>query len=91
MSAAAAEQKKATKYAPLATAHEFVPVAIETMGTWGARGLAFINEVGRRIAEASGEPWSTAFLKQRLALAVQRGNAAAVLGTLSGSNVFGSS
>ena len=80
--AAAAEQKKATKYAPLAIAHEFVPVAIETMGTWGARGAAFISEVGRRIAEATGDPRSAAFLKQRLALAVQRGNAAAVLGTL---------
>lgn len=82
--AAAAEAKKATKYAPLAMAHEFVPVAIETMGTWGARGLAFINELGRRIAEQTGDPRSTAFLKQRLSLAVQRGNAAAVLGTLSG-------
>jgi len=82
--AAAAEAKKATKYAPLAMAHEFVPVAIETMGTWGARGLAFINEVGRRIAEQTCDPRSTAFLKQRLSLAVQRGNAAAVLGTLSG-------
>ena len=80
--AAAAEQKKATKYTPLAIAHEFVPVAIETMGTWGARGAAFISEVGRRIAEATGDPRSAAFLKQRLALAVQRGNAAAVLGTL---------
>ena len=76
--------KKATKYAPLAMAHEFVPIAIETMGTWGARGLSFINEVGRRIAEQTGDPRSTAFLKQRLSLAVQRGNAAAVLGTLSG-------
>ena len=82
--AAAAEVKKVTKYAPLAMAHEFVPIAIETMGTWGARGLSFINEVGHRIAEQTGDPRSTAFLKQRLSLAVQRGNAAAVLGTLSG-------
>ena len=58
-------------------------MAIETMGTWGACGLAFINEVGRRIAAVTGDTRSTAFLKQRLALAVQRGNAASVLGTLS--------
>ena len=50
--------------------------------TWGAKGLAFINELGKKIAAASGEQRATAFLKQRLALAVQRGNAAAVLGTL---------
>ena len=78
-----AESKKATKYALLATVHEFVPVAIETMGTQGACGLAFINEAGRRIAAVTGDTRSTAFLKQRLALAVQRGNAASVLGTLS--------
>jgi hypothetical protein len=38
--------------------------------------------LGRRTAEVSGDPRSTAFLKQRLALAVQRGNAASVLGTM---------
>ena len=78
-----AESKKVAKYAALATAHEFVPVAIETMGTWGATGLAFVNEIGRRISLVTGDTRSTAFLKQRLALAVQRGNAASVLGTLS--------
>jgi len=81
--AAAAEQRKITKYAPLATAHEFVPVAIKTLGSWGARGVSFINDLGRRITDQSGDPRSAAFLKQRLALAVQRGNAAAVLGTFS--------
>ena len=79
----AAESKKVAKYATLATAHEFVPVAIETMGTSGACGLAFVNEIGRRIANVNGDPRSTAFLKQRLSLAVQHGNAASVLGTLS--------
>ena len=79
----AAESKKVAKYSTLATAHEFVPMAIETMGTWGACGLAFVCEIGRRIAEVNGDPRSTAFLKQRLSLAVQRGNAASVLGTLS--------
>ena len=44
----AAESKKIAKYATLATVHEFVPVAIETMGTWGVCGLAFVNEIGRR-------------------------------------------
>jgi hypothetical protein len=63
-------------------AHEFVPVAIETLGSWGQAGLAFVNEVGRRISAVSGDKRATSFLKQRLAMAVQRGNAAAVLGTL---------
>ena len=66
----------------LSDRHEFVPVAIETLGTWGERGLAFINELGKRIATVSGDNRSTAFLKQRISLDVQRGNAAAVHGTL---------
>jgi hypothetical protein len=73
----AAESKKVAKYASLSIAHEFVPIAIETLGTWGGAGLAFVNEVGRRISVVSGDQKATAFLKQRLALAVQRGNAAA--------------
>jgi hypothetical protein len=79
--AALAESKKLSKYATLSIAHEFVPVAIETLGSWGSLGLAFVSEVGRRISAVSGDPRSTSFLKQRLQMAVQRGNAAAVLGT----------
>ena len=60
-----------------------MPIAIETLGTWGEEGLAFVNEVGRRIAADTGDKRATSFLKQRLAMAVQRGNAAAVLGTIS--------
>jgi hypothetical protein len=81
--ATASETKKISKYIALADKHEFVPVAIETLGTWGVRGLSFINEVGRRVAAVTGDSRSTAFLKQRMSLAVQRGNAAAVLGSLS--------
>ena len=77
-----AETKKRAKYSTLAIAHEFVPVAIETLGTWGSEGLAFIKEVGKRIAVVTGDQRATSFLKQRLAMAVQRGNAAAVLGTV---------
>ena len=52
----------------------------------GERGLAFINEVGKRVAAITGDNRSIAFLKQRMSLAVQRGNAAAVLGTLASSS-----
>ena len=40
------------------------------------------TEVGRRMAEVSKEPRSTTFLRQRLSVAVQRGNAVCILGTL---------
>ena len=74
--------KQIQKYASLATAHDFVPVVLETLGTWGTLGLTFINELGKRISAVNEDPRATSFLKQRLALAVQRENAAAVFGTL---------
>jgi len=40
-----------------------------------------LQELGRRIAAATGDPRVTEFLFQRLSVAVQRGNAACVLGT----------
>ena len=81
--AAMSETKKISKYIALSDKHEFVPVAIETLGMWGELALAFVNEVGRRVAVVTGDSRSTAFLKQRMSLAIQRGNAAAVLGKLS--------
>jgi hypothetical protein len=52
------------------------------------QSLDFIKEVGRRIAAVNHEPRSTVFLRQRLSVAVQRGNAYCVLGTFRGvSNV----
>ena len=80
--ATSAEEAKTVKHAPLAIAHDFVPIAIETLGTWGSAGLSFVNELGRRISAVSGDARATDFLKQRLSLAVQRGNAASVLGTM---------
>ncbi|XP_055352588.1 uncharacterized protein LOC129598632 [Paramacrobiotus metropolitanus] len=60
----------------------FYPLAVETFGTFGVSFAELIRFVGRKIRELTGEPRSTAFLRQRLSLAVVRGNAAAVLGTL---------
>ena len=77
-----AENAKTLKYAQLLAVHDFVPIAIETLGTWGTQGYEFVTTLGKRVAEVTGEPRSTAFLRQRLALAVQRGNAISVMGTL---------
>ena len=42
----------------------------------------FLEELGRRIRRVSGEVNSTTFLRQRLSIAMQRENAASVLGTI---------
>ena len=79
-----AEMRKNTKYAELVTSGDlvFAPIAIETLGVWGPSASEICAEIGGRIANKTGDTRSFAFLKQRLGIAVQRGNAAAVIGTV---------
>ena len=80
--AAQAENRKIAKYSRLdRSLYMFVPIAIETMGTFGERSLKFIKDLGKRIALQTGDPLSRSYLVQRLSVAVQRGNAASILGT----------
>lgn len=81
-----AEKMKRAKYSCLTSTFCFVPVAIETMGALGEEAEGFVYELGGRITEVSGERRATEFLFQRLSIAVQRGNAASVLGTVDSSN-----
>ena len=82
-----AERRKEAKYAELAATHHFVPVAVETTEVFGPEARSFLSELGQRIREESGEALSSHHLRQRIAVAVQRGNTAAVLGTARVSDV----
>ena len=84
--ASAAEINKNAKYADIIAGVDFVPFVIETSGVWGEQALILVTEIGRRMAEVSKDPRSTTFLRQRLSVAVQRGNAACILGTLRGTD-----
>ena len=86
LAAEAAEASNARKYADITTAVDFIPVAIETSGTWGEQGFDLIRKIGRRIAELTYEPRATSFLRQRLSVAVQRGNAVCVMGIFRSTN-----
>lgn len=81
----AAEDKanrKSTKYRALTNqGYLFVPFAVETMGPWCDEAIRFFDELAKRIAIKTNEPRSGTFLRQRLSIAIQRGNAAAVMGT----------
>ena len=82
-SATQAEKKKLAHYQLLSDSGYLVmPVATETMGSWAPMALTFIKEIGRRIAEHTGDRRSTAFLFQALGVANQRGNAASITGTV---------
>ena len=57
--------------------YHFVPIAIETLGSLGDEAMQFFRDVGRRIAAETEEPRSL-----HVSVAVQRGNAACVIGTV---------
>ena len=82
-----AEEKKSSKYLDLISGVDFVPFAVETSGVWGEQALSLVSEVGRRIAAVTHEPRSTMFLRQRISVAVQRGNACCVMGTFPANTV----
>ena len=78
--AADAEHRKQQKYAHLDGSLFFVPVAVETLGVFGVEAWALFRDIARRITTVTQDPLSHQYLVQRVAVAVQRGNAAAVWG-----------
>ena len=89
--AAMAEQKKLIKYDSLAPNYDIAPVAIESLGAIGPLSRALLKDLGRRIKESTGEARAHEYLVQRLAVAVQRGNAVSIMGTMGdpGKDFFG--
>ena len=80
--AANAETKKKQKYSCLSNDKIFVPIALETLGPWGPEASHLITEVGRRLHLATGDPRSVSFLRQKIGVAIQRGNAMCVSGSI---------
>ena len=76
-----AEARKKTKYVAISRTHHFIPIAIETSGALGHEAMGLITDIARRIRNISHEPMARAYLLQRISVAIQQGNAAAVLGT----------
>ena len=76
-----AEALKSEKYKDLPSNYMFVPIAAETSGVLGPRILQFIKNLGRQIRNQTGEPKSTLYIIQRLAVAIQRGNSLCIFGT----------
>jgi hypothetical protein len=80
--AEARETHKLKKYEELKSNYIVTPVAIETFGPWAPMGLKLIKEVGKKICDLTGEKRSTSYLFQSISIAIQRGNAASVMGTV---------
>jgi len=76
-----AAANKTVKYGALSASHIFLPVAVETAGTWNQSGIELLQEIGRRITAVTEDTRETVFLFQRLSIALQKGNAVAFLAT----------
>ena len=87
--ASEAEDHKTLKYSDFLYSHRFLPVAVETLGAWGLGATELVTELGRRLSDSIRDARSTLFLRQRIAIAIQRGNAALVLGTFPASVAVG--
>ena len=74
-----AEERKRRKYAALAEAHQFEPIAVETMGVYGESTGVILRAIGRRLVEAIGAPREVNWFRPNLAIAIQRGNAFSIL------------
>ena len=78
------EASKTAKYTAITATHTFVPLAFETLGAWGEQAKAFVSDLGRRVTAVTGDltsPVTTEYMRQRLSIALQRGNALSVRGT----------
>ena len=61
--------------------YRFEPIAVETTGVFGDSSSRFISELGKRITNCTHDKRETHWLRQRLSIAVVRGNAASILAT----------
>ena len=87
--ASEAENHKTSKYADLINrGYIFAPVAFEIQGGCGPQTLKFLKTLGRKLNKTTQEPKSSFYMKQRISIAIQVGNAASVLGTLRDSDAL---
>ena len=71
IAANSAKDSKTHKYAALAEAHQFEPIAVKTMGVYGESTRVIMRAIGRRLVYATGEPREANWFHQNLAIAVQ--------------------
>jgi len=51
------------------------------MGPWCSEAIKFVDHVGSKLQEKSGDKRSKFYLTQKISIAIQRYNAACIMGT----------
>ncbi|KAJ6638968.1 hypothetical protein Bhyg_11706 [Pseudolycoriella hygida] len=73
---------KRNDYRSVCNQYHFLAFAVDCLGVWSNEAKVFGAELGRRMSTCTNEPRSLTFFRQRIGLAIMRGNAACVLGTI---------
>ena len=76
-----AEKSKRQHYTSLEPDYIFQPIAVETTGVLGNSSSKFISELGRRLTGVTGDKREVSWLRQRISIAIARGNAASIQAT----------
>jgi len=79
-----AEGEKHAEYANLAHQYIIQPVAIETLGSIGPESRVFLNKLCKLLIAKTGnlKEGASAYFRQRISIAMARGNCASVVGSL---------
>ena len=62
--------RKQAKYAELTQRYEFVPIAVQSHGTYSATATVLLTDLGRRLSAATSDATETVHLFQRLSIAL---------------------
>ena len=76
-----AAERKPAKYGGLSSSHIFILAAVESLGLLLDDDHRFITDIGRRMNFSTADPRETAFLYQRISVAIQRYNAVCLANT----------
>ena len=77
-----AVKRKRNLYRNMIHNYHFVVFATETMGPWCEEGKDLIEHLGSMLNRKTGDLKSKKYLKERISIAIQRGNATSILNTL---------
>ncbi|XP_037042412.1 uncharacterized protein LOC119078809 [Bradysia coprophila] len=80
-----AASQKHKHYSELLSSNNYILLAfaVETMGPWSEEALNFVDKIGHKLQELTGDKRSKFFLIQRMSMEIQRHNAACIMGTIS--------
>ena len=74
-----AEERQSENFAGLTARYNFAPLVVATTGVFGLKTLTLLEDLGRQISRRTGDTREFAWLLQRIAIAIARGNALCLL------------